>query len=167
MGTSREGTRRPFSRRVFLRSFTLGSRSGNQSKAAAGKYRRVDRTDETAADAATEAEVIRAGALEIRPAEGLASARGQVLSLSVREFGVLSEMARSEGRIVRREELYERIWGTPLRPGDRTIDVYVRRLRVKLSAALPGCSFIHTHVGFGYRFAPEGEASVANGAGPA
>lgn len=101
------------------------------------------------------ARVLRVGALEIRPAEGLALAGERALRLSVREFGLLAELARREGRIVRREELYERVWGRPLRRGDRTIDVYVRKLRVKLDRALPEWRFIHTHVGFGYRFAPE------------
>ena len=49
-----------------------------------------------------------------------------------------------EGRIVRREDLYEHVWGTPLRHGDRTIDVYVRKLRVKLEQALPGLA-LHPH----------------------
>jgi len=94
------------------------------------------------------------GPLELRPSEGLATAAGRALQLSVREFGLLTELALNDGRIVRREELYESVWGEPLRPGDRTVDVYVRRLRVKLAQALPDWSFIHTHVGFGYRFAP-------------
>jgi DNA-binding response OmpR family regulator len=94
------------------------------------------------------------GPLELHPNEGLASAGGVALHLSVREFELLVELARNDGRIVRREELYEAVWGEPLRPGDRTVDVYVRRLRVKLTKALPAWSFIHTHVGFGYRFAP-------------
>lgn len=98
------------------------------------------------------------GPLELRPSEGLAAARGVALHLSVREFELLVELARNDGRIVRREELYEAVWGEPLRPGDRTVDVYVRRLRVKLAQALPAWSFIHTHVGFGYRFAPTLEA---------
>ena len=42
-----------------------------------------------------------------------------------------------------------------MRPGDRSVDVYVRKLRVKLEQALPGWRFIHTHFGFGYRLAPE------------
>lgn len=99
------------------------------------------------------------GPLELRPSEGLVSASGVALHLSVREFGLLVELARNDGRIVRREELYEAVWGEPLRLGDRTVDVYVRRLRVKLSQALPDWSFIHTHVGFGYRFSPAFESS--------
>jgi DNA-binding response OmpR family regulator len=100
-------------------------------------------------------DVLRIGALEIRLGEGLALAGGRALRLSVREFGLLAELARHEGRIVRREDLYEHVWGTPLRAGDRTVDVYVRKLRVKLEEALPEWAFIHTHVGFGYRFSPE------------
>lgn len=101
------------------------------------------------------ADVLRVGALEVRPSEGLAMAGGQALRLSVRELGLLSELARNDGRVVRREDLYQEVWGLPLRHGDRTIDVYVRRLRVKLERVLPDWRFIHTHVGFGYRFAPE------------
>ncbi len=100
-------------------------------------------------------DVLQIGVLEIRLGEGLAVAGGRALRLSVREFGLLAELAQHEGRIVRREDLYEHVWGTPLRNGDRTIDVYVRKLRVKLEQALPDWRFIHTHVGFGYRFAPE------------
>ena len=47
------------------------------------------------------------------------------------------------------------MWGGALRGGDRSIDVYVHKLRVKLEEALPDWRFIHTHVGFGYRFSPE------------
>ena len=108
--------------------------------------------------------VLRVGMLEIRLAEGLASAGGRALRLSVREFGLLAEMARNEGRIVRRDDLYQRVWGAPLRHGDRTIDVYVRKLRVKLEQSLPEWRFIHTHVGFGYRFAPERSHDFHTGA---
>ena len=60
-----------------------------------------------------------------------------------------------EGRIVSREELHRVVWGDPYRKSDRSVDVYVGKLRQKLEAALPGRAFIHTHFGFGYRFQPE------------
>jgi DNA-binding response OmpR family regulator len=101
------------------------------------------------------AEVIRIGELEIHPGQGLALAGGTALSLSVREFGLLVALARGDGGIVRREDLYRRVWGGALRDGDRSIDVYIHKLRVKLERALPDVRFIHTHVGFGYRFSPE------------
>ena len=98
---------------------------------------------------------LRAGVLEIRPHEGLALAGGRALHLSVLEFGLLSELVANEGRIVTRERLYERVWERELRERDRTVDVYVHKLRVKLEQVLPGWLIIHTHVGFGYRLAFE------------
>lgn len=82
-------------------------------------------------------------------------AAGRTLSVSVREFQLLVALMRRVGRIVTREDLYGIVWGGTLRAGDRSIDVYVHKLRVKLEEALPDWQFIHTHVGFGYRLAPE------------
>jgi DNA-binding response OmpR family regulator len=101
------------------------------------------------------AEVLHAGDLEIRPAEHLVLAGGRAMALSVRELELLSALARREGRVVPREELYQTVWGGSLRADDRSVDVYVHKLRTKLGRALPGWRFIHTHFGFGYRFAPE------------
>jgi DNA-binding response OmpR family regulator len=100
-------------------------------------------------------EVIKAGELEIRPSEYLALAGGRALTLSVRELDLLAALGRREGRIVPREELYQTVWGTPMRTADRSVDVYVHKLRTKLATALPEWQFIHTHFGFGYRFQPE------------
>src|SRR5215210_2289138 len=100
-------------------------------------------------------EVIRAGDLEIRPAEYLAMAGGRALTLSLRELELLAALARREGRIVSREELYITVWEAPMRVDDRSVDVYVHKLRSKLAEAIPECRFIHTHFGFGYRFQPE------------
>lgn len=96
-----------------------------------------------------------AGDLEIRPDEHLVLARGRALSLSVRELDVLSALAERTGRITTREALYAAAWGGELRHDDRSVDVYVHKLRAKLALALPDWRFIHTHFGFGYRFQPE------------
>jgi DNA-binding response OmpR family regulator len=105
--------------------------------------------------ATREGEVLEIGELEIRPGEGLALAAGRPVPLSMREIALLTALARREGRVVRREDLYALAWGGRLRDGDRSIDVYVHKLRAKLEEALPEQRFIHTHVGFGYRFTPE------------
>ena len=102
-----------------------------------------------------EPEVLRAGDLEVRPGDHLALVRGRAMSLSVREFDVLVALVRNQGRIVPREELYAIAWGGDLRPHDRSVDVYVHKLRSKLARAVPECRFIHTHFGFGYRLEPE------------
>ena len=95
------------------------------------------------------------GPLQIVPDEHLARAEGRALMLSIRELRLLTELARRADRIVTREELFRLVWGREMRVRDRSVDVYVRKLRVKLEAALPGWSFIHTHFGLGYRLAAD------------
>jgi DNA-binding response OmpR family regulator len=105
-------------------------------------------------------DVLYAGELEIRLDEGLVLATGQALTLSVREFELLVAMAKKLGAIITREELYLTVWGGQLRAGDRSVDVYVSKLRGKLETALPDRRFIHTHPGFGYRFQPQPSRNV-------
>ena len=99
--------------------------------------------------------IIRIGELEIRAGEFLVLADGRPLHLTARELALLSAFAERSGRIVGREELYTAVWQGPFRKTDRSIDVYVARLRAKLERELPDRTFIHTHFGFGYRFDPE------------
>jgi DNA-binding response OmpR family regulator len=112
------------------------------------------------ADILESADVLYAGELEIRPDEGLVLATGQALTLSVREFELLAAMVRRTGAVITRGELYGTVWGGELRPGDRSVDVYVSKLRTKLERALPDRRFIHTHPGFGYRFQPQPSRNV-------
>jgi DNA-binding response OmpR family regulator len=98
---------------------------------------------------------VYAGRLEIRPADHAALVDGRPLILTVRELQLLSELAHNAERVMTREELYEAVWGRSYRKSDRSVDVYVGRLRAKLGRALPGRRFIHTHTGLGYRFSPQ------------
>ncbi len=100
-------------------------------------------------------EVLDVGPLQIVPEEHLARADGRALMLSIRELRLLTELARRADHIVSREELFELVWRREMRVRDRSVDVYVRKLRVKLAVALPEWSFIHTHFGLGYRLAAE------------
>ncbi len=95
------------------------------------------------------------GELEIRPSEYLALARGRPLRLTVRELDLLTALAERRDRIVSREELYRVVWEEHYRKTDRSVDVYIARLRQKLDEALPGRAYIHTHFGFGYRLSSE------------
>jgi len=97
-------------------------------------------------------EILAVGPLEIRPSEFSVTVDGRRLELTVRELQLLTELAKRSGR---RGELYASVWGRPYRNDERSVDVYVRKLRAKLEEALPDCAFIHTHFGFGYRLAPE------------
>jgi DNA-binding response OmpR family regulator len=98
---------------------------------------------------------VYAGRLEIRPADHAALVDGRPLILTVRELQLLTELAQNAERVMTREELYQTVWGRCYRKSDRSVDVYVGRLRAKLNRALPGRRFIHTHTGIGYRFSPQ------------
>jgi DNA-binding response OmpR family regulator len=98
---------------------------------------------------------VYAGRLEIRPADHAALVDGRPLLLTVRELQLLSELAQNAERVMTREELFETVWRRSYNKSDRSVDVYVGRLRSKLDRALPGRRFIHTHTGIGYRFSPQ------------
>jgi DNA-binding response OmpR family regulator len=103
------------------------------------------------------------GEITVRPDLYQAYAGEQSLELTAREFEILHLLSQSD-RVLRREEIYERVWGYAMAHGDRSVDVFVRKLRQKLRVASPEWSYIHTHFGVGYRFAPErdGEGIVAD-----
>jgi DNA-binding response OmpR family regulator len=96
------------------------------------------------------------GEITIRPDLYQAYAGQESLELTAREFEILHLLSQSD-RVLRREEIYERLWGYAMARGDRSVDVFVRKLRQKLRAASGEWSYIHTHFGVGYRFAPEHE----------
>jgi DNA-binding response OmpR family regulator len=97
-------------------------------------------------------DAMQAGELEIRPEEFMALVHGRPLHLTARELNLLTALVVRSERIVTREELYNEVWGEPYRKTDRSVDVYVGKLRQKLDRELPGRNYIHTHFGFGYRF---------------
>jgi DNA-binding response OmpR family regulator len=99
---------------------------------------------------------LRLGGITIRPDLYQVYADENSLELTAREFEILHLLSQSD-RVLRREEIYERIWGYAMARGDRSVDVFVRKLRQKLQSASPQWSYIHTHFGVGYRFAAERE----------
>lgn len=113
-------------------------------------------------DSAIDDEIIAVGALQIRATDGLVTAAGRALTLSIREYQLLLALARRSGRIIARDEVYREAWGSVMRKGDRSVDVYVHKLRDKLEEALPDWRYIHTHLGFGYRLAAEPAPRVVN-----
>ncbi len=96
-----------------------------------------------------------AGELEIRPDQFQAFVSGQPVGLTRREYELLHVLAEAQGRVIEREAIYQSVWGYAMAHGDRSVDVFVRKLRAKLQRQSPGWSYIHTHFGIGYRFEPE------------
>jgi DNA-binding response OmpR family regulator len=96
-----------------------------------------------------------AGELEIRADHFQAFVRAASVDLTRREFEVLQLLAQAEGKVLQREEIYQAVWGYAMAHGDRSVDVFIRKVRQKLEKASPDWSYIHTHFGVGYRFDPE------------
>jgi len=96
-----------------------------------------------------------AGELEIRADQFQTFVRGRSVDLTRREFELLQLLAQAEGKVLQREEIYQAVWGYAMAHGDRSVDVFVRKVRLKLETASPDWSYIHTHFGVGYRFQPE------------
>jgi DNA-binding response OmpR family regulator len=103
----------------------------------------------------TESRPLTAGEVEIRSDRFQAFVGAASLDLTRREFELIELLAGAEGRVLEREEIYSRLWGYTMVRGDRSVDVFVRKLRQKLEKASPRWRYIHTHFGIGYRFAAE------------
>ena len=98
--------------------------------------------------------VIELEELRIDPDQVQAYVEGESANLTPMEFRLLYALAREDGRVVTRDELLQRVWGK--RPGyrDRTVDVFVRKLRDKIDRRAPRHTFIQTRYGVGYKFEP-------------
>ncbi len=119
--------------------------------------RRADRERRPAGRGPVEVEGLR-----IDPDQVQAFADGVPVGLTPREFEVLYALAQAEGRPVARNRLYRDVWGYEMLAGDRSVDVFVRKVRQKLARARPDVSYIQTHYGVGYRFEPaRAEAAAA------
>jgi DNA-binding response OmpR family regulator len=96
-----------------------------------------------------------AGELEIRADQYQAFVSGESIGLTRREFELLQLLAEADGQVIEREDIYQKVWGYAMAHGDRSVDVFVRKLRQKLQRQSASWRYIHTHFGIGYRFHPE------------
>jgi DNA-binding response OmpR family regulator len=71
------------------------------------------------------------------------------------EFRLLYALATARGRVLTRDEILQKVWGRRETHRDRTVDVYVRKLRAKIDRRAPRHAFIHTRHGVGYMLEPE------------
>jgi two-component system alkaline phosphatase synthesis response regulator PhoP len=90
---------------------------------------------------------IELGDIRIVPDEYMVYYQGQPINLAKKEFELLSYLASKPGRVFLRNEILNRIWGSEVIVGDRTIDVHIRKIRQKL-----GIDCITTVKGVGYKF---------------
>jgi DNA-binding response OmpR family regulator len=98
-------------------------------------------------------EPVIVGEVEVRPDQYQAFVRGESLKLTRREFQLIELLCSAGGEILEREVIYERLWGYEMARNDRSVDVFVHKLRRKLQRASPQWSYIHTQFRVGYRIA--------------
>jgi DNA-binding response OmpR family regulator len=108
-----------------------------------------------AADVSSHSERIHVQNLVAWPEHGHIEIDATRISLTPREMQVLLVLAARPGRVVQRQEIYETVWGGAMPYRDRSVDVWVKKLRGKLAEAAPQYRFVHTHYGFGYRLGAE------------
>ena len=92
--------------------------------------------------------------LRIDPREVQAYVGGVNAELTPTEFRLLYALALDRGRVTTRDELLQKIWGRRETHRDRTVDVFVRRLRDKIDRIAPRHTFIQTRYGVGYKLEP-------------
>ncbi len=96
-------------------------------------------------------ETIEIEELRIVPDDVQAYLDGESVELTPTEFRLLYALALEQGRVVTRDELLQRLWGRRQSHRDRTVDVFVRRLREKVDRRAPRHTFIQTRYGVGYK----------------
>jgi DNA-binding response OmpR family regulator len=95
------------------------------------------------------------GEVEIRPDLYQAFVHGHSLGLTRREYQLIQLLSRAGSEIQPREVIYECLWGYTMARNDRSVDVFIHKLRRKLERASPEWRYIHTHFGIGYRLGAE------------
>ena len=105
-------------------------------------------------------EAIEVEELRLDPANVQAYVDGTSAELTPTEFRLIYALALEQGRVLSRDELLQRVWGRRAAHRDRTVDVFVRKLREKVDRRAPRNAFIHTRYGVGYKFEalPKGES---------
>ena len=99
--------------------------------------------------------MVAGGSSRVRTDQYQAFVSGQSIGLTRREFELLQLLVEAHGQVIEREDIYQRVWGYAMAHGDRSVDVFVRKLRQKLQRHSANSRYIHTHFGIGYRFDPE------------
>jgi DNA-binding response OmpR family regulator len=92
--------------------------------------------------------------LRLDPRSVQAYVGGESAELTPTEFRLLYALALEQGRVLTRDELLQRVWGRRASHRDRTVDVFVRKLREKVDARAERHTFVQTRYGVGYKLEP-------------
>ena len=95
---------------------------------------------------------IAVGEVVLDPQEHLVSIRGESLSLPLKEFELLHILLANAGRVLPRETLIDRVWGSDYVGDTKTLDVHIKRLRGKVEDDPANPTRIVTIRGLGYKY---------------
>jgi DNA-binding response OmpR family regulator len=96
--------------------------------------------------------------LRVDPRSVQAYVEDKSVELTPTEFRLLYALALEHGRVLTRDELLQKIWGRRLTRRDRTVDVFIRKLREKIDHHTPRHDFVHTRYGVGYKLEAQPKA---------
>jgi two-component system, OmpR family, response regulator RegX3 len=103
-------------------------------------------------DDGDDVDVVEAGDVRLDPSRHEVSVRGERVSLPLKEFDLLHLLLVNAGRVLPREVLIDRVWGSDYVGDTKTLDVHVKRLRAKIEADPAAPTHIVTIRGLGYKF---------------
>ncbi len=109
-------------------------------------------------ESASDKKVIERKELHLDEDRYVALKNGRPLEISPKEFELLFMLASSPGRVYRREEILNRIWGYDFPADTRTVDVHVRHLRQKIEEDPTQPCYLLTVRGVGYKFTESEES---------
>ena len=95
---------------------------------------------------------VRIGDISIDPQQHVVTVRGSVTKLPLKEFELLYVLIANAGRVMTRETLIDRVWGTDYYGDTKTLDVHIKRLRSKIEADPANPSKVVTIRGLGYKY---------------
>ena len=93
--------------------------------------------------------------LRLDPRNVQAYVNGESANVTPTEFRLLYALALEQGRVLTRDELLQRVWGRRATHRDRTVDVFVRKLREKIDRRATSHTFLQTRYGVGYKLEAE------------
>ncbi len=97
-------------------------------------------------------DLVAVGPVALDPMEHRVTLHGEPLSLPLKEFDLLHLLLANAGRVVPRETLIDRVWGTDYVGDTKTLDVHIKRLRAKIEDDPAAPTRISTIRGLGYRY---------------
>jgi two-component system, OmpR family, response regulator RegX3 len=125
----------------------------------AARIRTILRRSARTPEEVTSGEAVTVGQVTLDPASRTVTVRGEQVEMAAREFDLLALLMDSAGRVLRREEIMDRVWDENWFGSTKTLDVHISWLRKKIEDQPAEPVYITTVRGVGFRFAAPGDVS--------